>query len=250
MKLYIVSLLLALLNGGLSYLLTENLYIALGVIIVFLLVLFFLEVPLLKRYESQERKRHEAYNFVNNFIISLSVTSSPINALTAAQEGIDVKGELFHVLSSLEGGGVEMKLHYLENYFSVSYYPMFISIFTLYEEQGGDFLKLAEPLLKEVTREEEFGNTLAKESHKRLFQYVTLWGMSSLILGFLRFGLSGFYPILITSVPFLVIASLYFVIVLLGIFLYSLAYTGLSIFPKKEVTTEGGENDEKKTDAQ
>lgn len=249
MKLYVVSLFLAFLNGGLCYLLTENLYIAIGVMFVFLLVLFLVEIPLLKRYESQERKRHEAYNFVNNFIISLSVTASSINAFSSAREGIDSNGELARILNSIEGGGVDMKLHYLENYFLVSYYPMFLSIFTLYEEQGGDFLKLAEPLLKEVTREEEFGNTLAKESHKRLFQYVTLWGMSSLILAFLRFGLSGFYPILITSIPFLIIATLYFAIVLLGIFLYSLAYTGLSVFPKKEVVKERGDKDESQTNA-
>jgi hypothetical protein len=249
MKLYLVFIFLALLNGGLCYLLTANLYIALGVTAVFLLALLFVEIPLLTRYENQERKRHEAYNFVNNFIISLSVTSSPISAFDAAKEGIDSKGELFSILSSIEGGGVEMKLHYLENYFLVSYYPMFISIFTLYEEQGGDFLKLAEPLLKEVTREEEFGNTLAKESHKRLFQYVTLWGMSSLILAFLRFGLAGFYPILITSIPFLIIGTLYFAIVLLGIFLYSLAYTGLPLFVKKEVATERKNPNENQTNA-
>lgn len=234
MKLYLIFGSLALLNGGLAYLMTMNLYIGLGVGFVFLVFLCFFEVPLCNLYVIKERKRHEAYHFVNNFVISLSVTNSPTSAFSSAKEGQDPSGELIKIIDSLEGGGVEMKLRYLESYFLVSYYPMFVSLFSLHQDQGGDFLKVGEPLLKEATREEEFGNALSKESQKKLFQYVSLWGMSSLILAFLRFGLSGFYPLLIESVPFLITATAYFAIVLLGIFLYSLAYTGLSPFAKKD----------------
>jgi hypothetical protein len=106
---------------------------------------------------------------------------------------------------------------------------MFLSIYRLYQTQGGDVLVLAEPLLKEITLEEASGDALEKIRWRNLFNFASLWAMSYLVLGFTRWGLSNFYSLLASSTSYLATEMVYFALVLVGFVLFAKRLTGEKI---------------------
>jgi hypothetical protein len=224
MKYTLAALALSLLYGLLGYYVSASLALGLAIGGLFALTLVFLVVPLCLRYDEKERKRHECYHFLNTFIISLSVTQSGERSLEAA--GLDMKGEEKSIFDAIENLTLDEKIAYFANYFASPSYAMFLSIYQLYESQGGDVLALAEPLLKEITLEEETGDALAKIRKKNLLQFAGLWGMSYIVLAFTRLGLTNFYALLSASLPYLATEMVYFVLALVSFVLFARRLTG------------------------
>ena len=227
MKYDILAILIAFLYGLLAYFVSTSLYIGLGVGAIFALILLFLVVPLHVRHDEKERKRHECYRFRNSFIISLSVTQSGERSLEAAS--LDMKGEEKAIYEAIETLSLDERIGYFANYFTSPSYAMFLSIYRLYQTQGGDVLVLAEPLLKEITLEEASGDALEKIRWRNLFNFASLWAMSYLVLGFTRWGLSNFYSLLASSTSYLATEMVYFALVLVGFVLFAKRLTGEKI---------------------
>lgn len=233
MKFYLASVIVSLLYGGLAYLVFNHYAYAIVTFAVFGgLCLGFL-APLANNYETKITRHHQAYRFVNNFVVSLSVTSSPEIAYSSALEGIEDQA-FNELVSKMKEMPVTERLEYLESFFEVPFYGMFLSIYRIYSEQGGDCLKVADPLLKEIARDEEYTRSLAKSSKKLLIQFVIFWLLSGFILGFLRFGLSGYYNLMLQSTAFKLIAVFYLLLVLASFFIFAKAYTGLPLIRKKK----------------
>ena len=118
------------------------------------------------------------------------------------------------------------KLEYLPRYFEEDIYNVFLSIVKAFIEQGGDLIEIASPLLNEVTFNEEKNNSLETIRKKSLVQYGSLWFLSTIVLAFLRFGLSNFYDTLTKNLPYLLTASAYFAIATVSFYIYVRSYTG------------------------
>ncbi len=233
MKFYLISLFVSLLYGGLAYLVFDDYFYAIGVFAVYAIMTLSFLSPLSKRYETKVKKHHQAYRFVNNFIVSLSITSSSEIAYESALKGLDDPS--FKDFSSrIESMPISERIKYLENFFEVPFYGMFLSIYDIYLDQGGDCLKVADPLLKEISRDEEYVRSLDKNSQKLLIQFAMFWLLSGFILGFLRFGLSGYYKLMLQSTAFKMIGIMYFLLVLASFFIFAKAYTGLPLFRRKK----------------
>jgi hypothetical protein len=228
----IFSLAISVFFAALCYLVTANWVLCILVLALFLLAFIFLVVPLGDRYQEKCRKRHEAYRFVNSFVISLSVSNSSLESYRGALEGApsDLR-ELDRALASLS---VDERISYLESYFEVPFYRMFVSVYRLYLEQGGDVLELADSLLKEITRAEESGSALEKKNRKKLLEFSTLWLMSCLIMGFLRFGLATFYDLLIDNIPYQLAALSFFLLAGVSFVIFAIFYTGEKPFQRRK----------------
>ena len=70
---------------------------------------------------------------------------------------------------------------------------------------------------------------MEKIRYRNLLQFASLWGMSYLVLGFTRYGLSNFYSLLSVSIPYLATEMVYFLIALVAFVLFALAFTGEKI---------------------
>jgi hypothetical protein len=226
-KCYLVALSVSLFYGGLAFIVTWNYLLGLAVFAFYVLAASICVIPSFIRYGEKEKKRHEAYRFVNSFLITLSVTKSPEKAYEGAISGAE--GELALVAKSIAGYTVEEKIEYLKNYFLEPYFPMFVSVFRLYEEQGGDPLTLGEPLLKEATRSETSDNAKAKESLSQLVEFLSLWIMSALIIVFVRVCLRTFYSQLVNNWLYLGCALAYFFLALVSFVYYSSVYTEMPL---------------------
>ena len=224
MKNVFVYLFLSLYFGIIAYVTTSSLMVAGIVFLSYFAIAFIFIKPLIKRYLDKRRKHHEVFNFINHFIISLSVTSSLDQAFEDAT--IDAKGEEKKVLESIAPMTTMEKLEYLPRYFEEDIYNVFLSIVKAFIEQGGDLIEIASPLLNEVTFNEEKNNSLETIRKKSLVQYGSLWFLSTIVLAFLRFGLSNFYDTLTKNLPYLLTASAYFAIAIMSFYIYVRSYTG------------------------
>lgn len=191
--------------------------------ITFLFFLFVVDRKLLE-YSKKREKEHEDYRFIYSFVVSLSTTGSLINAYERAMEG--ASQELLEVTKGLGDKKIEEKIEYLSTYFDSDTYSMFASLFALYVEQGGDFLKMCSPLLAECSRAEEEGNRKEQTNKRTLREYSVLWGLSLLVIGTVRFALSGFYEQMKELMSYKLSSLLILPVLFVSLYLFFTAYCG------------------------
>ena len=228
---YFIPSFLSLLLGGLAYLASDNYFIAGGVFLAVLLESHLFLLPMVKRFRERERKRHECYQFVHTFLVTLSVSSSLDRAYESCKENFSLP--LKHIDEGLGNMGVKEKTEYLHSYFSMPIYGVFLSLLSLFQDRGGDVLKISGPLLEELTRIEDTGVLSLKDCRKNLVQFLSMWLMSLAIMSFVRFGLSSFFGTLSTSITYLICISAYFLFLLVSAFVYCRFYTGEPAWRKK-----------------
>ena len=229
---YFATVLFSFICGAIGYIASNNLYIGIGVVVVYILFFIVIFMPALQRFLLQNKKRHQCYQFVNAFIISLSVCHSFDRAYEIARDQFDE--ELKVVEESIESSSCKEKVFYLENYFELDIYDMFLSILTLYLDQGGDILKISSELLAELSRIEDTAISINNDSRRSLFEFATLWGISLIILGFLRFALRNFFNPANSSFTFVFCIILFFIILLLSIYIFFMTYFGQKAFMRKK----------------
>lgn len=227
---YILALVVSGLHGLLAYYVSDHMNGSLMMAVFQLAVSLFFIVPMILRAKERIRKRHECYRFINSFIISLSVVYSGEAAYETAILG--ARGEERKIFEGISEYGIKEKLDYLKTYFLEKYYGMFISIYELYIEQGGDILKMATPLLETATQVEEAENAKDKLTMANLLQTVLMWGLGDIILLLIRNSLANFYASIVTHPEFYLITLAYFFFQTIAFLLYAKAATEESIWPR------------------
>lgn len=232
MKRLLYFFLLSIYFAAVATIISKKVYFGLVVFGVFFLISFLFICPLAKEAEKANRKKHEAFHFTNRFIISLTITSSFDQAYEDAS--LEAKSELKDVLKSVSHLSVIEKVEYLALYFDDDLYGVFVSVVKVFQEQGGNLLDIASPLLDEAAKNEEKRNSIETHKKQSIIQFSSMWFLSSLILCFLRYGLSSFYEILSDSVPFLMTSAAYFAIAIISFCIYAKTYCHEAKPKKKE----------------
>lgn len=223
----VIAVGLGLLSGAASYFSTNNLYIAVGVFLAFALCIWLLGGPIYKKFLLFQRKRHECFRFINSFVVTLSVSKSIDFAYNHAVEGLGKEVEdLSRSISELSG--LE-KVEYLDSYFEMPIYRMFVSTLMIYLNEGGDIINLSSDLLSELTRFEESENDVLSANRKNLVQYCMLWGISLGVVVFMRVALANFFELLVNSPLYLGCVIGYFALMLISIIVYVSIYTGFPL---------------------
>ena len=210
----------AILVGVTAYFASDNYIVGAGVGVASLGTAYFLYLPLIRNFAIRERKRHECYQFVNSFLITLSVCQAVDHAYEVGSNGIE--GEFATLQTKIAGMDELEKVRYLRSYFQMEIYAMFVSVLELYLERGGDVLALSSELLNELARIEENGRNLLSRSAKNAIQFGLMWLIALAVIVFVRFGLNTFFAKLKGSLTFLggIIAFYGFFLVSLGIYLH------------------------------
>lgn len=152
--------------------------------------------------------------FVNNFIISLSI--QPVmdvayeNAMKSLNFDFGNKLKGTEDLSSFE------KIKYLGNYFSFHTYQVFVQVVDLWQEQGGDILKMTHFLTNQFREIDDYIITCKRMSEKKTVEFIVLWTFALSILGIIRFALSQFYTMIEGNKMFLIGVVCIFVLVLIS----------------------------------
>ncbi len=190
-KFYLIFLIASLAFGSICYISTSNLYISLGVFLISFFYLSIFAMKLIKKGQEKVRRFNECYQFINTFIISLSVKSS-INGsfeTTSATLGDDFKD----YINDIDELSIDEKMDYLRRYFPFHVYSIFLNIINIWLEEGGDIISMSTHLIEEVRSEEEYVITSTSLAKKKVMEISFLWGICLAILLFLRFALNQFY---------------------------------------------------------
>ena len=234
---YLYAVLFSLILGGSAFLASDQWILAFGVLALSLVASISIYRPILVHHKKEERVRHECYQFVNSFLITLSVCQSLDHAYETAIEGIE--GEFKELTGKIAHMRVDERVVYLKDYFSLEIYAMFVSILGLYIDRGGDVLNLAAELLNELTRIEETGRFLAGKKKRNAFQFVLMWTLALLVMCFVRFGLNSFFSSIKQSRTFLAGIAVFYGFLLVAFYLYIRCYTRPLEVQRKEEKSHG-----------
>ena len=134
---------------------------------------------------------HQCFQFINSFIISLNIKGSISSALESAYENSDEQTK--ELLDSIKDLNDDEKINYLTKHFKFDLYRLFVDTIALWNEQGGDILKMSQFLINQARLKEEYLINCETIHRQKTIEFVTLWSISLAILAILRFALSQFF---------------------------------------------------------
>ena len=210
----VIGLLIALL----LYFVTNNIYSPIVFAIIYYLDFFLLLGKKTRAYFIKRTRIQECHHFINSFVISLSINDSLLDAYEYATK--NPSKAFLKEIESLNDLPIEERLVYLRRYFNLSIYKMFINVINIHSQQGGKILNSADTLLQESTRMEQALIASTAFNFKKALEFISLWGMTFLILIFLRIGLRDFYNSMLTSSVFLVLVFAFFLFVIISMHIF------------------------------
>lgn len=226
-KVDIVFIFTSLFVGVIAYLVSSLLIMGISVFLVYAVYYLMFIRKKIKIYLSKINQIHCCYHFINSFIITLSVKESIDDAY---ESGIRLNNKEFNEeTEGLQSMPVYDRVVYLRKYFNLAVYKMFINVFDLYQDQGGNIINLSDALMRETTRTERSLAESKSIGEKRLVEFIILWILSFAVLLFLRFGISEFYVKMLSSTVFVVMIVIFFLLVLISIHLFVINFVDLSI---------------------
>ena len=223
----VIFLIISFLAGAITYLSLDNLYLALGVMAVYIIAGITLFTPSLEKYDIKVRKFHECYHFINNFVIALSIKKSIKGAIESAVNSMPL--DFIELFEGLENMNDDDKLQYFSSHFPFYVYRLFLQIIFLWEEDGGDILQMSKYLISEVRSVEEYITKADNLSRHKYVEIAILWGFCALIVVVLRFSLKEFYDKIKTQILFIVAILVLFAFILFTIYLIIQKATNLKI---------------------
>ena len=213
---YLVYIIVSILLGASSYIIAQNIVISVSVLFCFLLYFVFIFDPYFKRNNFISLRYSECYNFINTFIIALSIKGTLMGSLEACE--LNFTNTLKEANKRIEHMNIEERLTYLSKYFPFYIYDLFLNIVTLHVEQGGDILSSSKHLLKETRQIEEQKDQIRKASIRKLGEIIVLWLITIVILIVIRFALTQFYDIIVSNLYFSIGIALFYAFMLISLY--------------------------------
>ena len=235
MNFLLLGVLVSFAFAGLIFIASENFISTISIFLISLLFFVLLIKRRIDKYQEKTRRYHQCYQFINSYLISLSIKGS-LSAARESSYGTADKGTR-EVIDSIKDLDEEEKLSYLSKYFKFDLYHLFVDTIKVWREQGGDILTMSQYLINKVRLKEEYLLFCESVHRSKLVEFFVLWGITLTILTSLRFALSQFYTKIIHAMFFQIAVVVLFLFVLLSIYLMVSRITN--------VTLEGWKDDEK-----
>ena len=174
----------------------------------------------MKKNQLKIHRYHQCFHFINSFIISLNVKGSMSAAIQSGYETTDEETKV--LIDSIKELNEDEKIMYLSKHFKFDLYRLFVDTINLWNEEGGDILKMSQYLINQVRLKEQYLITCETIHRQKTIEFVVLWAISLAILAALRFALSQFferirqtifYQIAVAVIVLFVLASIYTLVV-------------------------------------
>ncbi|MFA5235602.1 MAG: hypothetical protein WC399_01920 [Bacilli bacterium] len=169
----------------------------------------------LATFNQRRNQEAEAFQFVNAFVIALSVKNTPGAALESIQG--QLSANLKREIEQADTIDTQAVLEYLKTYFPLPLYDMFVTLIELHTAQGGSILEMAELLLATGRRHETDCEEKRLIARRRMTNFVILWILTVLVLLFSRFGISSLFDRMKETVLFKIGIAMYFAFMLYSV---------------------------------
>jgi hypothetical protein len=209
-----------------------------SIILVVITALFFIVIYERKRklYFIIINKTHECINFINNFIVTISINNSLITTFNSLSSGFS--HSLIEQINSINHLNDEEKIMYLENYFDNNLYTAFTKILKQYLIEGGNIIDSSHLLIFDTRIVEENLNNYLSLSKRKVFQFLLMWGICFFIMIIMHIFLGNYYTIIqkMTYFPYSVFA--FFIIFLVCFYLLMSHYFNLDFINTEKKINE------------
>jgi len=172
-KRIILYLFVSLLFGGIFYYLANNLIFSIVVLLIFIVYFLIIFERQYRKYTIIIRKTRECVNFINDFVITISINNSLTTTLNSLSGGFS--DSLIEQINSINQLSDEEKVFYLDNYFENHLYSAFIKILKQFLYEGGNIIDSSHILIFDSRIIEENLNNYISVSKKRVFQFYLGW---------------------------------------------------------------------------
>ena len=223
----VILILVSLIVGIVAFVALNNIFIALGVVAIYIVVSMFVLIPLLNQYDLKSKKYHECYHFINNFVIALSIKKSIRGALESTVSSMP--NDFIEIYEGTENMDDGEKLSYFSTYFPFYSYRLFLQIIDFWVEEGGDILAMSKFLIDDIRNGEEYVSKSHSLFIKKAVEISTLWGFCLLIIIVLKYALKDFYDRIQGQIFFIISISLTFLFLLFTIYLLVVRGTSLKL---------------------
>ena len=227
MNIYLAGLTCSIVFSGVAFVSTNNLIVTICVGLASFIYFFFIGSKVVKKTNVKIQRFHECYYFINNFIVSLSIKGSVKNALESASNY--VSNELDSVLNGIKDLSELEKVRYLQKYFKFHLYALFVDLLYVYIDEGGDILKMSNYLINQSRITEEYIIKASQMNKRKIFEFITLWIFSLIILIVLRFALSQFYSFLVKQIFYQIGVGVIFLFILFSIHILTIKINELDL---------------------
>ena len=216
MNFTLVGIVVSFVLAGINFIASQNIFTTISIF--FITILFFVLIVKKQTMKNQLKihRYHQCYQFINSFIISLNVKGSMNAAIQSSYETADESTK--EVLDSIKELNEEEKIAYLCKYFKFDLYRLFVDTVNLWNEEGGDILRMSQYLINQARLKEQYLITCETIHRQKITEFIVLWSISLAILAILRFALSQFfyrisntifYQIAVTAIVFFALFSVY-----------------------------------------
>ena len=191
MNLVLIGILVSLVFAGITFIATQNLLSTILIFVIYNAFFLFVARRQINKSQLKIHRYHQFYQFINTFIISLNVKGSLNAALESAYETSDSGTK--EILDSITDFTEEEKISYLSKYFRFDLYNLFVDTIKIWNEEGGDILKMSHHIIDQARYKEEYLLNCQTLNKSKTVEFVVLWSIALAILTALRFALSQFF---------------------------------------------------------
>ena len=235
MNLVLVGIIVSMVFAGVSYIATQNIFSTVRIFVIFSAFFVLIARRLINNSQQKIHRYHECYQFINSFIISLNVKGSLSAAMESAYDTSDSGTK--EIIDSIKELNEEEKLSYLIKYFKFDLYRLLVDTVTLWNEQGGDIIKMSHHLIEQVRLKEEYLLACQSINKSKSVEFVVLWAIALMILAALRFALSQFFARVSQTIFYQIAVVVTMLFALISIYILIKRMTNLNL--------EGWKDDEK-----
>lgn len=227
MNYLLVGIVVSLILTGISFVATQNIFLAIFVFLVSIVFFVLIVNRKMKKNQLKIHRYHQCFHFINSFIISLNVKGSMSAAIQSGYETTDEDTKA--LIDSIKELNEEEKIVYLCKFFKFDLYRLFVDTINLWNEEGGDILKMSQYLVNQVRLKEQYLITCETIHRQKTIEFVILWGISLAILVALRFALSQFFERIRQTIVYQVAVTIIILFVLVSVYILLLRVSKLEL---------------------
>lgn len=235
MNFVLVGIVVSFVLSGVNFIATQNIFSTLFIFLISLVFFVLIVKKQMAKNQLKIHRYHQCYQFINTFIVSLNIKGSMSAAIESSYEVSDEATK--EVLDSIKEMNEEEKIGYPCKYFKFDLYRLFVDVVSLWNEEGGDILKMSQYLVNQARLKEQYLITCETIHRQKTIEFVTLWSISLAILAILRFTLSQFF--------YRISGSLFYQISVVAIILFALFSAYILLLRVSKFELEGWKDEEK-----
>ena len=227
MNFIIVGIIVSLVFAGITFIATQNVLSSFLILMTTLMFFVLIARRLINKNQLKIHRYHQCFQFINTFIISLNVKGSLSSAIQSAYD-VSESGTR-EIIDSIKELNEEEKITYLIKYFKFDLYRLFVDMVSLWNEQGGDIIKMSRHLVEQVRLKEEYLLNCERLNKSKSVEFVVLWSIALAIMAALRFALSQFFQRISETVFYQIAVVVIALFALVSIYILLTRVTNLNL---------------------